>query len=128
MYDAKVHIEALVGEYAAAEKRLSYVRTLLPMGAKIWGDMGWRVLGRAYMGAAGYKKEVPNIYRASDINIDINRIYQSEIVTMRVFDVLACGGFVFAEYAEDLETLFRIDEEIVVYRTQKELLQKPLLK
>ena len=43
---------------------------------------------------------------------------------MRVFDVLACGGFVLAEYAEDLEDLFRIDEEIVVYRTQEELLQK----
>ena len=43
---------------------------------------------------------------------------------MRVFDVLACGGFLLAEYSKGLEDLFILDEELVCYRTMDELIQK----
>jgi spore maturation protein CgeB len=43
---------------------------------------------------------------------------------MRVFDVLACGGFVLAEWSQDLDNLFNIGKEVETYRTINELVQK----
>ena len=64
------------------------------------------------------------IYSNSKINIDIGRIYQPEIVTLRVFDVLACGGFLLAPFNEELNLLFNIGEHLDVYHSQKDLKQK----
>ena len=33
---------------------------------------------------------------------DVNRIYQPDVVPLRVFDVLACGAFLIAEHSEAL--------------------------
>ena len=43
---------------------------------------------------------------------------------MRIFDILACGGFVLAEYTEALDELFVIGEEIAVWRSIDELQEK----
>jgi spore maturation protein CgeB len=117
----------LLGEIAAAEKRLSYVAALAGHGVQVWGDEGWRALERfgvRYRGPAGHNADLTAIYNAATIHIDIGRIYQSDIVTMRVFDVLACGGFVLAEYSDDLADCFEIGREVECYRTQDELVEK----
>ena len=46
------------------------------------------------------------------------------MITLRVFEVLACGGFILAEYSDALAELFDIGTEIEVWRTQEELLDK----
>jgi spore maturation protein CgeB len=117
----------LAAELAAAEKRINYISNLGMLGVKIWGDEGWRITdqyGAKYMGQAGHHHEVNKIYSGSIINLDINRLYQPDIVTMRVFDVMACGGFVLTEYSPTLEALFEIDNEVVAYRTLDELISK----
>ena len=43
---------------------------------------------------------------------------------MRVFDVMACGGFALVEHSSALEELFEIGKEVETYRTQRELLEK----
>ena len=43
------------------------------------------------------------------------------MIPARVFDVLACGGFLIAEYSDALAEEFRIGEELVAYRTLDEL-------
>ena len=55
---------------------------------------------------------------------DIGRIYQSDIVTLRVFDTLACGGFLLAEYSDALAELFELNVEIVSYRSLEDLQEK----
>lgn len=117
----------LVAEIAAAEKRINYIAALARFGVKVWGDEGWRMterFGVKYMGKAGHDREINKIYGASLINVDIHRIYQADIVTMRVFDVLACGGFVLSEYSPALEELFAIGKEVETYHTVNELLSK----
>src|SRR6266700_620176 len=118
------------GEIAAAEKRLHYVARLGRFGARVWGDEGWRAAtgelvgnptGVAYQGAAGHGLELTKIYCASQINVDVGRLYQSDIVTMRVFDVLACGGFVLAERSPALGELFELGVEVDCYATADEL-------
>jgi len=117
----------LIAERLASEKRLSYLAALGEFAVHAWGDSGLRQIeahGGIYRGFAGHRQALPKIYASSSINVDINRIYQPDIVTMRVFDVLACGGFVLAEYSDDLAELFDIGTEIEAFRTLDELKQK----
>lgn len=117
----------LAGEIAAAEKRLSWIANLGRFGLEVWGDEGWRLLeehGVTYRGYAAHKEPLNRIYCGSTINLDIGRIYQSDIVTMRVYDILACGGFVLAEHSPDLERAFDVGAEIESYRDLGELQEK----
>ena len=114
----------LLAELAAADKRAAAVQRLLAHDIAVWGDEGWRTtaaIAAHYRGPAGHAVELTKIYNASLINLDVGRLYQNDIVTMRVFDVLACGGFVLAEYSEGLGELFAIGSEIDCYRTLDEM-------
>jgi len=124
--DRLAQVARWAGEIAAAEKRLAYVGRLGRFGVCVWGDEGWRAAQAAglschYRGAAGHGLELTKIYCASLINVDIGRVYQDDIVTMRVFDVLACGGFVLAERSAALAELFEIGAEIDCYASADEL-------
>lgn len=117
----------LLAETAAAEKRLLYVSTIAGFGVKVWGDEGWKQIhgrGIEYMGAAGHRHELNKIYAGSSINLEINRLYQMDTVNMRIFDILACGAFVLAEYSQDLSDLLEPGKEIACYRTLDELEEK----
>lgn len=117
----------LVGEIAAAEKRLTYAANLGRYGLRVWGDEGWRAIephGVRFMGPAGHRRELNRVYCGAALNIDIGRIYQQDIVTMRVFDVLACGGFVLAEHSSELAELFEVGLEVESYATLEELRAK----
>jgi len=115
---------ALLDEVAAAEKRQTYIRALGRFGVDVWGDPAWQecvASGVCYRGWAGHIHELPGIYASAAIHVDIGRIYQQDIVTLRVFDVMACGGFVIAEHGSDLEELFEVGREVESYRTLPEL-------
>jgi len=117
----------LIGEIAAAEKRTNYIANLGSLGVKVWGDDGWmntEQYGVKYMGSAGHTFEINKIYSASSINVDINRLYQMDIIPMRVFDIMACGGFVLAEYSKELSNIFEIGKEVETYSTLDELVSK----
>ncbi|HET6284934.1 MAG TPA: glycosyltransferase [Polyangia bacterium] len=136
--EVAAHLARLLGEIAAAEKRQAYVVRLARLGIEVWGDQGWSSVGSSgsaagsgespstvrYRGAAGHLVELTKIYNASLINLDIGRLYQDDIVTMRVFDVLACGGFVLAERSDALAELFEIGVEVECYRDADQLTAK----
>ncbi len=114
----------MLGESAAAEWRSAAVRRLAPVGVHVWGDEGWaRVAGGGvvWRGPAGHRHAVPRIYSNGGIHLDIGRVYQSDIVTLRVFEALACGAFVLASDAEELRDLFQPGVELDVWSTLDEL-------
>lgn len=118
---------ALVGEVSASEKRLSTVASLGSLGAAVWGDAGWELAARHgvdHRGPAGHGDELTRIYNATTINVDVGRLYQSDIVTMRTFDVLACGAFALVEHSAELEELFEVGVEVESYRSTAELREK----
>lgn len=115
----------LLGELAASEKRQVYLASLEKFNTDVWGDAGWETLeGIHYRGPALHESEVPRIYNASAINVDVGRLYQDDIVTMRIFDILACGGLVLAERSEALAELFELGVEVESYRGIDELRDK----
>jgi hypothetical protein len=125
--EALPRLARMAGEIAAAEKRVAYLSRLGPLGLRIWGDEGWRgclLTGAQMAGPAGHGAELTKIYCASLINLDVSRLYQDDIVTMRVFDVLSCGGFILAEWSDALGELFEIGVEVECYRSLEELADK----
>jgi spore maturation protein CgeB len=115
----------IAGELAAAERRLKYIEALAPLGVSVWGDEAWKhVPGITWRGPAEHGVTINKIYSNAFINIDIGRLYQLDIVTMRVFDVLACGGFMLAEHSDELAELFDVGKELDSWRSIDELLDK----
>ena len=117
----------LASELIAADKRMLYVANLGQLGVHVWGDENWSRLaehGAVYRGSAGHRFELNKVYCGATVNVDIGRIYQSDMVTMRVFDVLACGGFILAERNEELLELFEEGVELECYTDLQELLEK----
>jgi hypothetical protein len=117
----------LASEMIAADKRLFYVSSLGALGIHVWGDAAWQAAeehGALYRGVAGHRFELNKIYGSATINIDIGRLYQNDMVTMRVFDVMACGGFVLTERNDALLELFTEGVELDCYTSLQELLDK----
>ncbi len=118
-------------EIAAAHKRLRYVAGLGDLGMWVWGDEGWRHMDAItpghqakYCGSASHKLDITKIYNASAVNVDIGRLYQSDIITMRVFDIAACGGFVLAEHSAALEHIFDLGHNMESHSSFEELRDK----
>ncbi len=117
----------LASEIVAADKRLSYVELLGPLGVQVWGDEAWQTAGRCgatYRGLAGHRFELGKIYSGATVNLDIGRLYQNDMITMRVFDVMACRGFVLTERNEALLELFTEGVELDCYTSADELVEK----
>ena len=87
----------------------------------VWGDPGWTDIHPHYRGGADHGEELTLIYCASNINLDIPRLYQRQTITMRIFDILACGGFVLAERSAALEAVFEEDRHLAYYDSQDAL-------
>ena len=118
-----------VAEIVASQKRVAYVSALSDFGIHVWGDERWReiaanVAGLRYRGLAEQGHELTCVYSGAEVHVDVNRIYQPEAIPMRVFNVLACGGFLIAEHSDSIEEAFEVGKEIETYRTIDELESK----
>lgn len=123
----RVDVTMWLGEIAAMEKRLALVSSLAPFGAVAYGDPGWQAVvsrGVEHRGRVAHGTDLTKAYCAAEINVDIGRIYQSDIVTMRVFDVLSCGAFLLAEHNEAIAELLEVGVEVETWRTPQELKEK----
>ncbi len=73
---------------------------------------------------AKYDYEVSKIYNKSRINLNITLHSIETGACQRVFDVMGAGGFLISNYQKELTELFEEDNEIVLFRNEKELLEK----
>jgi spore maturation protein CgeB len=87
----------------------------------VWGDPGWTDIHPHYRGGADHGEELTLIYCASGINLDVPRQYQRQTITMRIFDILASGGFVLAERSAALEAVFEEDRHLAYYDSHDNL-------
>ncbi len=70
-----------------------------------------------------YDAGVSCVYRDAKININ-NTLHCIETgACLRVFEVMAAGGFMLSNYQKELEELFVPNEDIVLYHNEEELLQ-----
>lgn len=124
---AGLDLALMLGEISAAEKRLTWLAHLGGVGLHVWGDPGWSLAqshGVVWEGWADHFVDLPRIYATAAIHVDVPRLYQQDAVAMRIFDVLAAGGFLLAEHSPELVALFRPGVELETYRSPQELVDK----
>jgi spore maturation protein CgeB len=52
--------------------------------------------------------DLPKLYSESQINLNahISEHLEWETINLRIYDILACGGFIISDYFESLENIF----------------------
>ena len=122
----RLALESLLTWEATRQYRLGCVEQTLEFNPLIVGDQGWRDLLPAgemwrHLSRLDYYGDLPRFYPLSKINFNCTSRQMIGAVNQRVFDVPACGGFVLTDYREQMEALFDLDREAVVYRTPEEI-------
>lgn len=75
-------------------------------------------------GRVDYLKELPEVYRKTKVNLNINSLQLENSINNRIFDVAGVGGFVLSD---DKEDLYRIDSAVakeIAYSSPAELRKK----
>lgn len=101
--------------------RIRRVQALEPLEIVTWGDEFWKQATNHYVGYADHGEQLTLIYNGSLINLDLPRVYQREIITMRIFDIMASGGLVLAEASGDVSHLFTPGEHLLTYQNTDDL-------
>ncbi len=121
---SKESILFALGDQVTANQRAMIVNELCRFGVHLWGDNWWRAYesrGAVYRGPCDYHSEVPEIYSSSKINIHTNRIYHEDVAPLRLFDILACRGFLLAEYRVAYEQCYEPGKDLVCFESVREV-------
>ncbi len=121
----------MIEEAAGIQSHLRYLNALIGSPLVILGDSAWAdstrvgALTNHYAGRGTYyPTETAAIYASCEININLFHLQCEHSLNPRVYDVMACGGFLLSEYTPAFEDTFRIGEDLDVYRTPGELKEK----
>lgn len=75
-------------------------------------------------GFAKSLEEMPLIFNNSKINLNITAKSICSGLSLRVFDVLGCGGFLITNYQAELPEFFEIGKDLVAYESMEDLKAK----
>ena len=75
-------------------------------------------------GFAKSLEEMPIIFNQSKINLNITAKSIRSGLSLRIFDVLGCGGFLITNYQAELPDFFNVGEDIETYSSMEELYDK----
>jgi spore maturation protein CgeB len=117
-FERQIEFEAMVLYRSRAINRLAR------FSPSVYGDGGWNSVlaeGPLYCGSIDYKGDLPFLYCASQINLNLSKSQLITSVNQRVFDAPACGGFVLTDYREDVVNLFDPDKQLAVFRDGDEM-------
>jgi spore maturation protein CgeB len=111
--------------------RRIYLSVLKDLPLHIFGDRGWNEehwvgeVKNQYAGhSLSYDVESPYVYANSKINLNLFNVQCVNSPTIRMFDVMACGGFLLTEYRPFMDEFFSTGEHIAVFRNPDELVEK----
>ena len=122
----RLALESLLTWEATRQYRLNCVSQLLEFCPLIVGDNGWKsqlpqTPRWRHLSAIDYYEELPAFYQQSSINFNCTSQQMKGAVNQRVFDVPATGSFLITDHREQIENLFDIGTEVVVYRNPEEI-------
>jgi spore maturation protein CgeB len=108
-------------------QRIETVKALAPLGISVWGPEEWKeiaVPGVRYRGHADHLTEIPKIINATDVNINLTKCHSEDALGPRVFEVLACGGFLLTNRNKALAHFFEEGKDVVVFESLEDLKEK----
>lgn len=68
--------------------------------------------------------EMPKVFQASKINLNITMRPIETGLSLRVWDILGCGGFLLTNYQAEIPEYFEIGKDLETYESMEELEQK----
>lgn len=75
-------------------------------------------------GRVDYNTDMSKIFYCSKINLNITLPSIESGIPLRVYDIMACGGFCLSNYQPEMDELFTIGKDIEAFRSVEELLDK----
>lgn len=79
-----------------------------------------------YMGSADYYVEMPKVFKASSINLNITLKISQSGMPLRVMDILGAGGFLLSNYQPEIAENFIDGEDVVMYESIEDAYEKAL--
>lgn len=76
------------------------------------------------MGSAKTLTEMPKIFHASKINLNITMRPIETGLSLRIWDILGCSGFLLTNYQAEIPEYFEIGKDLETYESMEELEQK----
>lgn len=119
-------LDFVLGCEASSRMRKRLISLLDGFDVRVYGDEFWHAVQKGTIKTlprVDYRTEMPAVFSCSKVNLNLSRTFFAGTI-QRVFDVLYCGGFLLTDYRPDLEKLFRIGEDLDVFRTDEELVEK----
>lgn len=68
--------------------------------------------------------DMPKIFRLSKINLNMTAKSIKTALPLRIWDILACGGFLLTNYQSEIPEYFEIGKDLETYASEEELLEK----
>ena len=79
-----------------------------------------------YKGSCDYPVQMPKVFKASRVNLNIGlRILQSGI-PLRVMDILGAGGFLLSNYQPEIAENFVDGQDVVMYESVEDAIEKAI--
>jgi spore maturation protein CgeB len=107
--------------------RTKLMQKLAPLGVDLWGtEKGWQPVfgpGIQYHGQTDSAEGPGEILQNCAIGLNITRRI-TDGANMRTFEIAARGGFQLSLYSDQLARLFKVDEEVVCFKTFDEAYDK----
>lgn len=123
--EKRLAVESLLTWEATRQYRYACINSILEFTPLIVGDEGWKNLLKGnrwrHLSSIDYYADLPRFYPCSKINFNCTSRQMIGAVNQRVFDVPACGALVLTDYRQQMESLFDLDDEAVVYRNLNEI-------
>lgn len=75
-------------------------------------------------GSAGYFEEMPKVFKASKINLNVSLKCIQSGIPLRALDIMGAGGFLLTNYQSEIAESFVDGEEVVMYTSMEDALEK----
>lgn len=132
-YDGVETLEYLYSNYVLDRKITSVERSEIirllgeHFSVKLYtNDAGFKPSGVQNLGQIDYYEEMPYIFKASDINLNITLRSIQRGIPLRAMDIMGCQGFLLTNYQEDMLRFFAPGEDFVYYESRQDLVDKVL--
>ena len=77
-----------------------------------------------YMGTVDYDEEMPKVFKASEINLNITLKCIRSGIPLRALDIMGAGGFLISNYQPELNENFIDGQEMVTYESIEDMYAK----
>lgn len=75
-------------------------------------------------GPADSRLQMPKIFKLSKINLNITARTIRSGLSLRVFDIMGCGGFLLTNYQTEIPEYFEIGRDLEVFESENDLKEK----